>query len=89
MKPIDVKSNSYAEYDVDSNEKNRKVQVGDHARIWKYRNIFAKGYTPHLSEDLFVISNIKETIPQNNVINDLNGDKIIRTFYEKELQKTI
>ena len=54
MKPIDVKSDSYAEYNVDSNEKDPKFQVGDHVRISKYKNIFAKGYTPNWSEDVFV-----------------------------------
>ena len=83
MKPIDVKSNYYTEYDVDSNEKDPKFQVGDHARISKYKNIFAKGYAPNLSEEVFVISNIKNTVPWNYVINDLNGDEIIGTFYEK------
>ena len=45
MKPIDVTSDSYAEYNEDSNEKQHKFRVGDHVRISKYRNIFAKGYT--------------------------------------------
>ena len=43
MKPIDVKPDSYAEYSVESNEKNPKFQVSDHVRISKYKNIFAKG----------------------------------------------
>ena len=44
VKLIDVKSDSYAEYNVDSNEKEPKFQAGDHVRISKYKNIFAKGY---------------------------------------------
>ena len=43
MKPIDVKSDSYAEYNVDSNDKSPKIKIGDHVRISKYKNIFAKG----------------------------------------------
>ena len=54
----------------------------------KYKHIFAKGYTPNLSEEIFVISRIKNTVPWTYVINDLNGEEIIGTFYEKELQKT-
>ena len=45
MKPLYVKPGSYAEYNVDSNEKDPKFQVGDHVRISKYKNIFAKGYS--------------------------------------------
>ena len=46
MKPVDVTSSSYAEYNEDSNKKDPKFKVGDHVRISKYKNIFAKGYTP-------------------------------------------
>ena len=60
MKPIDVKSNSFAEYNVDSNEKDPKFKTGDHVRISKYKNIFAKGYTPNWSEDIFVINKVKK-----------------------------
>ena len=47
MKPIDVKPDSYAEYNVDSNKKDSKQKVGDHLRILKYKNIFVKGYAPN------------------------------------------
>ena len=47
MNPIDDKANSYAEYNFDSNAKNPKFKIGDHVRISKYKNIFAKGYTPN------------------------------------------
>ena len=47
MKPIDITSDSYAEFDEDSNEKHPKFKVGDRVRISKYKNIFAKGYTPN------------------------------------------
>ena len=47
MKPIDVKSDSFAEYNEESNEKDPKLKVGDHVRISKYKNIFAKGYAPN------------------------------------------
>ena len=62
-------------------------KVGDHVRIFKYKNIFAKEYTPNWSEETFVIKKVKSTVPWTYVINDLNGDEIIGTFYEKELQK--
>ena len=42
MKPIDVKSDSFAEYNEESNEKDPKLKLGDHVRISKYKNIFAK-----------------------------------------------
>ena len=45
MKPIDITSDSYTEYNEDSNEKDPKFKVGNHVRISKYKNTFAKGYT--------------------------------------------
>ena len=78
----------YAEYIKDSNKKDSKFKVGDYVRTSKYKNIFAKGYTPNWLEEVFVVSKIKNTIPWTYVISDLNGEKISGSFYEKELQKT-
>ena len=55
MKPKVVKSDSFAEYIEESNEKDLKCKVGDRVRISKYKNIFAKGYTPNWSEEIFVV----------------------------------
>ena len=62
--------------------------TGDHVKILKYKNIFAKGYAPNGSEEVFVTSKMKNTVSWTYVINDLNGEEIIVTFYAKELQKT-
>ena len=88
LKPIDVTGDSYAEYNEDFNKKDPKFKVGDHVRISKYKNIFAKGYTPNWSEEVFVINKIKNTVPWTYAISDLNGEEITGSFYEKELQKT-
>ena len=88
MKPIDVKDNTYIDFKKESNDKDPKFKVGDHVRISKYKNIFAKGYMPNWSEEIFIIKKIKNTVPWTYVINDLNGKEIIGTFYENELQST-
>ena len=88
MKPIDVKDNTYINTSKEINDKDPKFKVGDRVRISKYKNIFAKGYMPNWSEEVFAIKKIKNTVPWTYVINDLNGEEIIGTFYEKELQKT-
>ena len=87
MKPIDVKGNTYIDFGKEVNDNDPKFKVGDHVRISKYKNIFAKDYTPNWSEEVFIIKEIKNAVPWTYVINDLNGEKIIGTFYEKELQK--
>ena len=85
MKPADVKDNTYINADKEFNNKDPKFKVGDHVRISKYKNIFAEGYMPNWPEEVFVIKN---TVPWTYVMNDLNGEEITGTFYEKELQKT-
>ena len=87
MKPNDIKDNTYINISKEVNDKDPKFKVGDHVRISKYKNIFAKSYTPNWSEQIFVIKEIKHTVPWTYVINDFNGKEIIGTFYEKELQK--
>ena len=87
MKPIDVISHSYDEYKEDSNEKDPKFKVGGR-RISKYKNIFAKRYTQNWSEEVFIITEIKNLVSWTYAISDLNGDPVIGGFYEKEWQKT-
>ena len=63
MKPIDIKYNTYIGFKKEVNDKNPKFKVGDHVRISKYKNIFAKGYMPNWSEEIFIIKKIKNTVP--------------------------
>ena len=88
MKPINVKDNTYINTDKEINNKDPKFKVGDHVRISKYKNIFAKGYTRIWPEEVFVIKKIKNTVPWTYVINGPNGEKITGTFYQKELKIT-
>ena len=88
MKPLDVKDNTYIDFKKIIDNKDPKFKVDDHVRISKYKNIFAKGYMPNWSEGVFVIKKVKNTVPWTYVVNDLNDEKIIGTFYEKELQST-
>ena len=55
MKPTDVKDKTYIEFCKEINDNNPKFTAGDHVRISKYKYIFAKGYTPNWSEEVFVI----------------------------------
>ena len=71
------------------NYKDTKFEVRDHVKISKYKNLFAKGYTRNWSEEVFAIKIVKNTIPWTYIINDLNGDEIIRTFYEKNYKRLI
>ena len=88
IKSVDVKNNTYIDFKKEINNKDPKFKVGDHVRISKYKNIFAKGYLPNWSEDVFAIKRVKNTVPWTYVINDLNGEEIVTALYEKQLQKS-
>ena len=63
MKPVYVKSNTYLYSSEEVNVKNPKFKIGDNVRISKYKNIFAKDYTPNWSEEVFVIKKVISTMP--------------------------
>ena len=73
MKPVDVRDNTYIGFKKEVNDKDPKFKVGDRVRISKYKNIFAKWCTPNWSEEAFIISKTKNTVPWTYVINDLNS----------------
>ena len=85
-KPVDVKDITYIVFKKEVNDKNPKFKVGDRVRISKYKNIFTKGYMSNWSEEIFIIKKIKNTVSWTYVLNDLNGEEIIGTFYKNELQ---
>ena len=87
MKPADFGNDSFVEYNEEPNEKDSKFKVDDNVRISKCKNIFTKAYTPNWSEEIFIVKKIKNTVPWTYVISDLNGEEIVVSFYEKELQK--
>ena len=80
MKPAEVKQNVYIDFSEKVNSEDSKFKVSNHVRISKYKIIFAKGYTPNWSEEVFVIKEVKNTVPWTYVICNLNGDEIIGTF---------
>ena len=89
MKRFDVKDNTYIDFEKEINDKDAKIKVGDHVRISKYKNIFAKGYTPNWSEEVFVISKIKNTVPWTYVIMILMVKKLLEHVMKKNCKRLI
>ena len=87
IKPIDVKNNKRVYID-EHNEKDSRFKVGDRVRLSKFKNIFAKGYTPNWSTEIFIVDKINDTVPYTYNLKDLNDEEIMGSFYGKELQKT-
>ena len=87
MKPVDVNRSIYINFNKGNNKEDPKFKVGNHSRISKCKNIFAKGYAPNWSEEVFVIKKVKNTVPWTYFIGDINREEIDGTFYEKKLQK--
>ena len=73
---------NFVENNIENNEKSPKFEIGDHVRISKYKNIFAKGYVPNWSEEIYVIKNVKNTVQLTYVISDLTVKEIVRMFYK-------
>ena len=82
MKPIDVKNNKRVYID-EHNKKDSRFKVDD-----RVKNIFAKGYTPNWSKEIFIVDKINDTVPYPYNLKDLNDEEIIGSFHDRELQKT-
>ena len=91
MKPVDVKDNTYIDFKKEVNDKDPKFKVVDYVRISKYKNIFAKGYKPNWSEEVFVVSKIKNTVPWTYIINDLKKllEHFMKTNYKRLINKNL
>ena len=86
-KPIDVKNNKRVYID-EHNEKDSRFKVGDRVRISKFKNIFAKGYTPNWSNEIFIVDKVNNTVTYAYNLKDLNDEEIIGSFYNKEKKQT-
>ena len=87
MTPIDVIDNKRVYID-EHYEKDNKFKVGDRVRIYKFKNIFAKGYTTNCSKEIFIVDKVNDTVPYTYNLKDLNDEEIIGSFYDRGLQKT-
>ena len=88
MKPVDVKDNNKRVCIDEHNKKDSRFKVGDRVRMSKFKNIFAKGYTPNWNKKIIIVDKINHTVPYTYNIKDLNDEEIIGSFYDRELQKT-
>ena len=89
MKPKDVKYDNKIVYIDELNKKNARYNVGDRVIISKFKNIFAKGYSPNWSKEIFIVNKINETVPYTYNLKDLNDEEIIVSFYERESCKRL
>ena len=87
MKPLNVKSSIYFDFNKENNRESPKFKVGDHIKISKYKNRFCKRLCSKLVWRSFFITKVKNAVPWTYVISDLKYVEIVGTFYEKELQK--
>ena len=83
MKPKDVKNDNNRVYIDEYNKKDSRFNVGDRVRISKFKNIFAKGYTPNWSREIFTVDKINDTVPYTYNLKDLNGEENIGSFYDR------
>ena len=89
MKPVDVEDNTYIAFNKEVNDKDPKFKVGDHVRISKYKNSFAKEYTPNWSEKVFVVSKIKNAIHEHMLLMISMVKKLLEHFIKKNCRRLI
>ena len=82
-----IKNNKRVYID-EHNEKDSRFKLGDRVRISKFKNLFAEGYTPNWSKEIFIVDKINDTVPYTYNIKDLNDEEIIGSFYDRELRNT-
>lgn len=70
------------------NKKTPKFNVGDHVRISKHKMIFAKGYTPNWTNEIFTIHSIQPSVPVTYLLKDHTKQVLKGGFYEHEISKT-
>ena len=83
MKPKDVKYYNKRVYIDEHNKKSARYNVGDRVRISKFKNIFAKGYTPNWRREIFIVNKINDAVPYTYILKDLNDEEIIGSFYDR------
>ena len=88
MKPIDIGDIKIVYIDEHNKREDSRFKVGDRVRISKFKNIFAKGYTPNWSREIFIVNKINDTVPYTCNLKDLNEEEFIGSFYDRELQRT-
>ena len=88
IKSIEVKDNTYSDYIKEVNDKDPKLKVSDHVRTSKYKSIFAKGYTPKWSEEVFVIKEVKNTVPWTVIMmKKMMMKKLLEHYMKKNYRK--
>ena len=87
MKPADVNSSTYIDFNQGNNKEDPKFEVSDDVTISKHKNIFSKAYAPFSSEEVFVIKKVKNTVPWTYVISDINVEEVATMIYEKNIAK--
>ena len=80
LNPVDIESSMYIDFNKENNKKDPKFKVGHDIRKSKHKNIFAKGYIPNWSQQVFLIKKVENTVLWAYVISDLNGEEIVHIF---------
>ena len=89
MKPVDVKDNTYIDFKKEINDKDPKFKVGDHVRISKCKNIFAKGYTPNWSEEFLLLVKLKIPFHGHMLLMIRMGKKLLEYFIKNNYKRLI
>ena len=74
MKPVDIKWNTFVNFNRKTDDQDPEFKIGDIVRITKYKNTFAKGYVPNWSEEAFMIKILKTLRSWSYAISDYKSE---------------
>ena len=89
MKPVDAKDSTYIDFEKEVNGKDPKFKVGDHVRISKYKNIFAKVYTSNRFEDVLLLVKLKIQFHEHMLLMISMAKKLLEHFIKKNYKRLI
>ena len=89
MKPVDVKDNTYIDFKKEVIDKDPKFKFGDHVRIFKHKNIFAKGYTPNLSEEFLLLVKLKIQFHRHTLLMISMMKQLLEHFMKKNCKRLV
>ena len=88
--PVDVNPITYTDFNKENNKEGRKFKVRDHVRISKHKNLFANGYVPNWSEEVFVITKVLLLLFRGHMLLViLKGKKFFQCFTKRNCKKQI
>ena len=89
IKPADINSSTYTDFNKENNKEAPEFEIDDCVRISKYKNIFAKGYTPNWPEEVLELENLNIPFRGHMLLLILTVNKLLERFTKNNFRQQI